>query len=93
MLQAATCNGWMQCGEMRNAMLDAGCRTPILLTCAEAARSLGVSVRTIKNWARARAFPVVRLSNRIVRIRVADLESFVERARRRKQHVNVQEGH
>lgn len=83
----------MQCEERRNAMLDAGCRTPILLTYAEAARSLGVSVRTIKNWAGARAFPVVRLSNRIVRIRAADLESFVERARRRKQHVNVQEGH
>ncbi len=50
----------------------------MLLTYKDAASSLGVTVRTIKNWVKAQYFPVVRLSARTVRIRQQDLDCFIE---------------
>lgn len=51
----------------------------MLLTYSQAAKRLGVSVRTIKSWVSARAFPVVRMSLRTVRIREHDLDRWVEK--------------
>jgi len=56
----------------------------MLLTYKTAASSLGVTVRTVKNWVKAQYFPVVRLSARTVRIRQQDLDCFI--LERRKYH-------
>lgn len=62
----------------------------MLLTYEDAARLLGVTVRTIKNWVKARCFPVVRLSQRTVRIRQHDLDRFIQkRCRYNQHHVNT----
>ena len=59
----------------------------MMLTYAEAARSLGVSVRTIKSWVKLRLVPVVRITRKTVRIRQHDLDRMVDKHRR--YHVSI----
>jgi len=52
--------------------------SPRLLTVDEVGLRLGVSRRSLWKWIRAGRIPVVRLGERTVRIREADLVGFVE---------------
>jgi excisionase family DNA binding protein len=47
------------------------------LTYAEAASKLGISTRTLMRWIDAGRLPVVTFSERIKRIRVADLRDLI----------------
>jgi excisionase family DNA binding protein len=49
-----------------------------LVELKEAGAVLGVHERTLRAWAAAGKFPVVRLSRRCLRVRLSDLEAFVE---------------
>jgi excisionase family DNA binding protein len=51
----------------------------ILLTKAEAAHGLGVSLSIVDRLIRTGQLPVVRFEQRIVRVRVVDLHAFAER--------------
>ena len=61
-----------------------------LLTAAEAARLLAVSLRTFRGLIAAGKLPVIRLSPRSVRIDPGDLQTFIEERRsapaRRKRY-------
>lgn len=51
-----------------------------LLTCPEAAEFLGVPVGTLAQWRSQRRGPqYVKLENRLVRYRIADLEAYVSK--------------
>ena len=52
-----------------------------LLTLAEAARHLRVSGRTVTRLISSGYFPVVRITSRALRVDLADLDRFVERAK------------
>lgn len=49
-----------------------------LLRAGEVARVLNVSVRAVYRWGESGQLKAIRLSDRSVRFRVADVESFVE---------------
>jgi excisionase family DNA binding protein len=51
-----------------------------LLTLHETAERLRVSYITIKRWAAAGRFPVIRLSPQVVRVKEEDLEAMLEGA-------------
>lgn len=48
-----------------------------LLDLSEVARRLGMSLRTIREWARKRKIPTIKLPKRLVRVSEADLEKFI----------------
>jgi excisionase family DNA binding protein len=52
-----------------------------LLTLAEAAKLLGISVRHLSRLVSAGQLPVVKLSTRVVRISPADLAAYIESRR------------
>lgn len=50
---------------------------PALLSESEAATFLKTSVRTIRDWRRFRGLPHVRISNKVVLFRAADLDGWL----------------
>lgn len=59
---------------------DHGADRPDLLTADEAARYLACSASTFKRLVRAGRIPQARISVRVIRFRLADLEDYVQRA-------------
>jgi excisionase family DNA binding protein len=49
-----------------------------LISTEEAAAALSVTPYTVREWARQRRFPVVRLSKTRMAIKEADLEAFIK---------------
>jgi excisionase family DNA binding protein len=56
---------------------------PGYLRAAGAARYLGVSVRTLTNWVRARMIAQIKPSSRVSLFRIADLDAALNRFRTR----------
>jgi excisionase family DNA binding protein len=56
---------------------------PTLVTVADAARRLAVSLRTLRAIIAAGHLPVVRVSARRIAVDMADLAEFIERRRER----------
>jgi len=54
---------------------------PKLLTAAQVAEQLSVSVRTVRDWMNRGKLPVVRLPGRPVRVRAVDLARFIDEHR------------
>lgn len=54
-------------------------QSPGLLTYAQAAAKLGIGIRTLKAWVKARRIRAIRLSPGAVRFRESDLELFISR--------------
>ncbi len=53
--------------------------TPGYLRRRDAARFLGISLRTLSEWQRARVVPFIRVSHRITLFKLTDLERAMER--------------
>lgn len=63
---------------MMNAKIGTG--SPVgFLRCEDAARFLGVSVRTLATWQSEKRIPYAKMSHRVCLFKVADLEKTVDR--------------
>jgi len=62
----------------------------MLLSVLEGAQRAQVSVATFRRWYRVGRFPVLRLSRRVIRVDVADLERFL--AAHKVQHIDAVAG-
>jgi excisionase family DNA binding protein len=57
----------------------------VYLTAAEVGKRLGINVNTVREWARDRGLPAIRLGPGTIRFREDELAAWIERQRRKEE--------